>query len=56
MDKIKRYIVVKVSKIIYATDSRIEALKVAENNTGGTYSYIEVYDCLTLETIFMWTY
>ena len=56
MGEIKRYIVVKMGKIIHATDSRIEALKVARNNSGGTFSCVEVFDCLTLETIYEWTY
>lgn len=56
MGEIKRYIVILVRQIIYATNNREEAIKVAKNRQGGKYTFIDVYDLETRENIYEWSY
>lgn len=56
MGELKRYIVVKVREIIHATNDRKEAIAVAKRESGGTFSFVDVFDCLTLKNIYEWSY
>ena len=50
----KRYLVLKCTEILYATDDREEALMRAKNARGSKYTFIVAYDLVTLTKIYEW--
>lgn len=52
----KKYLVLKCTDIVCATDDRKEALTVAKNATGGKYTYVVAYNLVELRKIYEWTW